>query len=135
MNNEKFFCRGCGKTFDIPKFYDERHGLDAPPYERVAVCPGCNGDDFLKHNAVVEKEEVAEKLLPAIMRLNRYAISLKDVFGPGIKNIDFSDGVEMMVELISEMFCFIDVDVQRKIFEMNSEKDAQKILMYLKGES
>ena len=133
MRNEKFFCKGCNRLFDTPRIYDEKHGLDAPPYERVAVCPVCRSDDFLKFDTVIEKTEVAEKLLPAVMHLNRYFNTLKDVFGADTKNTDLADGVETVVELIYEIFDFIDVDMQRKIFEMESENDVNKILMYLKG--
>lgn len=133
MKNEKFFCKGCSRLFDTPKIYDENHGLDAPPYERVAVCPVCRSDDFLKFDTVIEKTEVAEKLLPAIMHLNRYFNTLNDVFGADIKNDNLADGVETVVELIYEMFDFMDVNMQRKIFEMESENDVNKILTYLKG--
>lgn len=133
MKNEKFFCKGCNRLFDTPRIYDEKHGLDAPPYERVAVCPVCCSDDFLKFDTVIEKTEVAEKLLPAVMHLNRYINTLKDVFGTHIKNIDLNDGVETVVELLYEMFDFMDVNMQRKVFEMNSENDVNKILRYLKG--
>ena len=133
MKNEKFFCKGCGRLFDTPIIYEEEHGLDSPPYERVAVCPLCRSDNFLKFETVIEKTEVAEKLLPAVIYFNRYISTLKDVFGTHIKNDDLDNGVETVVELISETFDFIDIDVQRQIFEMNSENDVNKILMYLKG--
>lgn len=133
MKNEKFFCKGCSRLFDAPKNYDEKHGLDEPPYERVAVCPVCRSDDFLKFDTVIEKIEVAEKLLPAVMHLNRYINVLKDIFGADIKNTDLADGAETVVELLNEAFDFMDVDMQRKIFEMKSENDVNKILMYLKG--
>ncbi len=133
MNSEKWFCNGCHKMFSAPKFYDEKHGLDAPPYERVAVCPKCSSDDFLRFDAMIEKIEVVEKILLALMRLNRYVNSIEDIFGPHIKNDDLSDSIELMTELISEMFRFVDVDMQRKILEMSSENDLHRILMYLKG--
>lgn len=133
MKNEKFFCKGCNRLFDTPEIYDEKHGLDAPPYERVAVCPVCSNDDFVGFDVAIEKIEIAEKLLPAVMHLNRYFNMLKNVFGADIKNTDLADGVETVVELIYEMFDFMDVNMQRKIFEMESENDVNKILMYLKG--
>ena len=134
MRSERFFCKRCRRYFDTPKFYDEKHGLDNPPYERLAVCPKCNGDDFLKFSCVVEKIEVAEKLLPAIMHFNRYINALKDIFGTEFKNIDLSDGVEMTAELICEMFDFLDVDVQRKILKVDNDKELNRILICLKGE-
>lgn len=120
--------------FGIPAFSEEKHGLDNPPYERIAVCPECRGDDFFKFDALIEKTEVAERLVPCIMRLNRYVNALKDVFGFEVKNIDLYESVDMLAELINEMFTFVNSDVQKKIFEMGSEKDVQRILMYLRGE-
>ena len=29
----EYTCLDCGKTFDDPKRWEERHGLDSPPYE------------------------------------------------------------------------------------------------------
>lgn len=133
MKSERFFCKKCDRFFDTAQIYEEKHGLDAPPYERIAVCPICRGDDFLKFDTVIEKMDVAEKLLPAVMHLNRYINALKDIFGADIINIDLSEGVETVAEFICEIFDFMDVDTQRKILNMNNEKDADKILMYLKG--
>lgn len=134
MNSKKFFCKGCHKLFDTPKIYEEKHGLDTPPYERVAVCPSCNSDDFLKFDTLIEKTEIAEKLLLAVMHFNRYGELIKDVFGNGADNADFCMGVELIAELISEMFDFIDSDAQKKILRMSSGNEAKRILMYLKGE-
>ncbi len=134
MNSEKFFCNRCHKMFSAPEFYNEKHGLDAPPYERIAVCPKCSSDDFLRFDTLIEKIEIAEKLLPVIMQLNRYIDAIRDVFGIHIKNDDLLDGLEILAECIGEMFCFIDIDMQKKVFEMRSEKELNKILMYLKGE-
>ena len=36
-------CTDCGKKFEEVKTVYERHGLDTPPYEKIAVCPSCNG--------------------------------------------------------------------------------------------
>lgn len=33
----------CGATFDEPKRWVERHGLDIPPYEEFSGCPACDG--------------------------------------------------------------------------------------------
>lgn len=134
MRSEKFFCNECQKTFDIPTFFEEKHGFDSPPYERIAVCPKCKGDNFLRFDTLIEKTEVAERIVPCIMRLNRYVNAIKDVFGFEVKNIDLDEGVDILAEFINEMFCFVNSDVQRKIFEMGNEKDVQRILMYLRGE-
>lgn len=36
-------CHECGRHFDEPDIVQERHGLDTPPYEEIAVCPYCHG--------------------------------------------------------------------------------------------
>ena len=38
-----FVCIECGRTFEEPVYWTERHGLDAPPYERLSGCPHCQG--------------------------------------------------------------------------------------------
>lgn len=133
MRSEKFFCNRCKRYFDEMKIYEERHGLDTPPYERVAVCPECNGDDYFKFDCLIEKQDVAEKLLPIIMKLNRFYKSLTDIFGKNILNSDLSDSVEMSVELIVEMFDFLDIDIQKRILNMGNNAEMERIFMYLKG--
>lgn len=39
----RFQCHECDRRFEEPDFVIERHGLDTPPYERMAVCPYCKG--------------------------------------------------------------------------------------------
>lgn len=39
----RYKCDHCGREFEEPDFVEETHGLDAPPYERIAVCPYCKG--------------------------------------------------------------------------------------------
>ena len=134
MKNERFFCEGCHKYFDEAKFYYEKHGQDSPPYEKIAVCPICNGDNFLVFNTSVEKIDIAEKLLPAIKNFNLYIENLKNIFGDNIKNNVLFDGIEIVVELISELYDFLGVDMQRKILKMTDDKEMYKVLMYLKGE-
>ena len=38
-----FICLDCGKLFEEPKRYIERHGLDYAPYEAWKGCPECGG--------------------------------------------------------------------------------------------
>lgn len=40
----RFQCHECDRRFEEPDFVTERHGLEAPPYEKIAVCPYCKGD-------------------------------------------------------------------------------------------
>lgn len=41
----KCICLECGKVFDEDDVdvWEETHGLDYPPYERVSGCPSCGG--------------------------------------------------------------------------------------------
>ena len=39
----RYECHRCEKRFEEPDFVTEKHGLDTPPYEKVAVCPYCYG--------------------------------------------------------------------------------------------
>ena len=38
-----FVCIECGRTFEEPIYWEERHGLDSPPYEQYSGCPHCQG--------------------------------------------------------------------------------------------
>lgn len=38
-----YICLDCHKIFDDPKHYEERHGLDTPPFETWYGCPRCGG--------------------------------------------------------------------------------------------
>jgi hypothetical protein len=59
-----FICTECGLVFDEPKIFFEKHGLDAPPFERWSVCPRCEENDF------VEAEECE--------RCGRLCVALED---------------------------------------------------------
>ena len=37
----RFQCHECDRRFEEPDFVTERHGLESPPYEKMAVCPYC----------------------------------------------------------------------------------------------
>lgn len=129
MISEKFFCRDCSRYFHNPKYYYERHGFDTPPYERVAVCPECGSDDFIEFDCHIEKTEVAQKLLPALMQLNRYYSA-----HGGNESDDLIGSIEMLAELINDMFEFLDYDMQNKISNVDDELELERILMYLDGE-
>lgn len=38
-----FVCIECGRLFEEPQYWEERHGLDTPPYESLSGCPYCGG--------------------------------------------------------------------------------------------
>lgn len=40
---QKHKCLDCGREFDVPERYIERHGFDYPPYEEYLGCPYCGG--------------------------------------------------------------------------------------------
>lgn len=44
LDDNAYYCLECGRLFDTPKDYTERHGLDSPPYEHRSGCPYCGGD-------------------------------------------------------------------------------------------
>lgn len=41
--DDAYVCLECGHTFDTPKKWTERHGLETPPYEELTGCPACGG--------------------------------------------------------------------------------------------
>lgn len=44
-----FLCYDCNLTFDEPKIWTNKHGLDTPPYEEYAGCPFCGGSFALTY--------------------------------------------------------------------------------------
>lgn len=53
-------CESCGCEFaeDEFDFVIETHGLDTPPYERIAVCPSCGSDNYEEfYGEDLEEEE------------------------------------------------------------------------------
>lgn len=131
--SRKFRCSGCDTYFDSVKIYEEKHGLDAPPYEKRAVCPKCGGDDFNEFVFKIEKLEVVEQLLSAMMHLNIYRNDLSDIFGDRINNINFSEAIDILYELIIEMFDFISINMQKKLLNCTTRNDFERIIKYLKG--
>lgn len=131
--SSKYRCDVCKKIFHTPRFYYEKHGLDNPPYERVAVCPNCNSENFCSFDTSIEKTEVAEKLLFAVAAFNRYSEKIKDIFGADAKNPDFCEGIDTINELLYEMFSFISVEAERKISGLQTVGEVERFLFYLKG--
>ena len=134
MNDKRFYCNKCKSYFNDVKIYFETHGLDNPPYERVAVCPRCDSSDFFNFESSVEKIEIVENLLQIVKCLNLHIESLENIFGIEMKNCELTDGVEMLIELICEMFEFLDFGMQREMFKLTTENDLHKVLKYIKGE-
>ncbi len=134
MKDKRFFCNKCKRYFSDVKTYFETHGLDNPPYERISVCPKCNSDDFFSFESHVEKIEIVERLLQVVKCLNLHIDSLENIFGIAIKNCELTDGVEMLIEIICEMFGFLDSSMQNEMFKMTTENDLNRVLKYIKGE-
>lgn len=126
-------CNCCNKVFDTASFYYERHNLDSPPYEKIAVCPYCEGDNFDKYDISVEKIEVAEAILPIIAALNRYCLGLKDVFGADCINSDLNDGFFGLCEFVSELFPFMSTEMEKQMMNINTDKDVANFLLCLRG--
>lgn len=42
-DDEMFVCLECGETFNELVAWEERHGLDTPPYEKLSGSPCCYG--------------------------------------------------------------------------------------------
>jgi hypothetical protein len=38
-----WICIECGRTFEDPVHWEEKHNLDGPPYEQMSGCPYCYG--------------------------------------------------------------------------------------------
>lgn len=38
-----YICIDCRRQFDEPRVYEERHGLEHGPYEKMSCCPFCGG--------------------------------------------------------------------------------------------
>lgn len=127
--SERFFCRDCNRYFDNPKFYEETHGLDSPPYERISICPYCESDNFTEFDIFIEKYEVAEKILPAIMQLNRYINAIKDVYGFEAKNSNLEDLQDDLIDMLCDMFDCFDYDFKNELLDMCTRYDLEKIMM------
>ena len=133
MMSSTNYCNDCGKFFDKAKIYQERHGLDAPPYERFAVCPRCGNSDFVEFETCIEKFDVAEKLVNIIALINRHYDDLKNIYGSGISNeeLDLAQGV--LAEMMCEMFDYMDANMQKSLFRIRSVNDANGFLAGLRG--
>ena len=43
----KYICLNCNEMFDEPSYWEERHGLDHGPFERMYGCPFC-GESYVE---------------------------------------------------------------------------------------
>ena len=126
-----FKCTECGEEFYTPEYYEETHGLDCGPYERVGVCPKCESTDYKEWDDKVEKIEVADLLLKILAALNCLKNSISDVFGD-FKNEELEYAREICAEYVEEMY---DEFIPRRISEMMREivnsSDAEQITRIL----
>ena len=128
-----YFCVDCERYFEERKFYYETHGLDTPPYERVRICPNCGSDNYYYFETTVEKTEIIENLLCAIMKINRLSDGICNLFGCDAANEDLAETFGILQEMVEDMFDFMDVSVQKKLLNLKDENTLQEILDYLKG--
>lgn len=129
MISERFFCRDCNKYFDNVKIYEETHGLDSPPYERVSVCPYCESDNFTEFDIFIEKYEVAEKTLPAIILLNKQINGVRDLFGIIGEKSDLENARGYLVDMLCDMFDCFDYDFSGELNDMCTGYDLEKVMM------
>ena len=133
MKRQKYRCNECNKYFNQEKYYEEKHGLDSPPYEKVAICPKCGSGDFFEFDFNIDKTEVAERILPVISLLNGYLTDIRSIFGDKCNNVKLSESVGMLCEFVLEMFSFASVDIEKRILKSGSDNETERIMLYLKG--
>jgi len=44
-----YICLKCRRTFENLGYWEERHGLDTPPYEKTYCCPLCKSTDYIEY--------------------------------------------------------------------------------------
>ena len=42
-----YYCKECGRTFEEPHDYVERHGFASGPFESWSVCPYCGEPGYV----------------------------------------------------------------------------------------
>lgn len=131
--NSRFFCNNCKRFFCEPKRYEERHNLDAPPYEVIFVCSKCGSGDFCEFETDISKFEVVEGLLRVTAFINRYVENLKNLYGINLKNEELDEASGLINEMICEMFDYMDIDVKKKLFKIRTKNDVEQILVRLRG--
>lgn len=128
-----FRCHDCNKTFSEPNFYEESHGLDAPPYERVAICPHCESTEFDEWEPNVEKSEVASTLVYAIAALNHLNNNIDDVFN-SFKNDDLEKAQSLLLEFVEELYDdFIPSSISKDLLNATTQNDIDRIMLRLEG--
>lgn len=131
--SSKFFCNHCKRFFCEPKRYEEWHGLDAPPYEMVVVCSKCGSDDFSEFETDVSKFDIAEGLLCVIAFINKHVADLENLYGVNLKNEELEQAAGLLNEMLNEMFDYMDIDMQKKLFKISTKNEVEQILMCLRG--
>ncbi len=76
-----FRCLECGELFKEPLEYEETHGLDTPPYEKMYVCPKCKGHGYSPLiKDTVSRREILDKLVDIMQALNEFEYAVCDTF-------------------------------------------------------
>lgn len=125
----------CGQIFDEFQTVKERHGLDCPPYESIAVCPYCKSADISEINPMTRKITVAERLLKIISHINRYTAAIEDIYGNQASNSDLDGALSEAAEFISELYEFLPEDADKAVMRVCGESDVIRVINYLDGES
>ena len=128
-----FKCTDCKHEFDTADVYEEHHGLDTPPYERIAVCPKCQSTEFVEWEPCIEKIEAARTLIYALTSLNRLQDNINDVF-TGFANEELENAQGLLFDFIIELYDdFISNTVSKKIIKASTKNDAELIMLELEG--
>ena len=129
-----FKCTECNAEFYAPEYYEETHGLDCGPYERVGICPECKSTDFKEWDNHVEKIDVARVLINTLANLNRLSNQIADVFGSSFKNEELEFAQEMCAEYIEEMYDeFIPFRISKIMRETTNTSEVDRIIEILEG--
>ena len=76
---DTYTCLECGVEFDEPRDYEERHGLDSPPYEKWAGCPACGSAAFVQSHVCDHCGELITNTIIKTADGNEYCENCVDI--------------------------------------------------------
>lgn len=126
-----FRCLECGVKFGETLELLEIHGLDMPPFEKRYVCPHCRGSSYqtlVKDE--ISRREVLDKLVNIMQALNEFEYAVCDLFNDTALDgsrfdVARSDMFELMIAVAGDDEFELPKDIDAKIFDFKTEKDAQ----------
>ena len=92
-----FKCYDCGREFEEPKTWTERHG------ETFSGCPFCLGsfEEYTEPEPYdPDLAEISKKIVESLFHINTFSYQLEDVFGKKIENDEFEKAWELLVEAL-----------------------------------